>query len=342
MIGFTATAAPGAVRKARTRNSRTSAGSRVPTSPRATSGLPPPQSVSFRLIEDWYDSARDHSAAADPGRQALGRSESLTGTRPRSWRIEVAFVLVAAFGAGVVDAMAGGGGLIQLPALFAAFPDTPHPTLLGTGKLAGLAGTTERGRALHPPRAARLGTACCRPPAGAFVAALVGAWIATGVSAGAIPRAGAACCSRSCSLYTLLHKDLGRDHDRAARVGTAARWPRRARGVIGLYDGFFGPGTGSFLVFLFVRVFGLDFLHASASAKIVNAAANLAAILLFGLTGKIFWLLGLAMAVCNVVGAQVGSHLAIRHGSAFVRAVFIVVVSCLIAKTAWDALALSF
>ena len=91
-----------------------------------------------------------------------------------------------------------------------------------------------------------------------------------------------------------------------------------------------------------MRVFGLDFLHASASAKIVNAASNLAAILLFSLTGKILWLLGLAMAVCNVAGAQVGSHLAIRHGSGFVRAVFIAVVSCLIAKTAWDALALSF
>jgi hypothetical protein len=109
--------------------------------------------------------------------------------------------------------------------------------------------------------------------------------------------------------------------------------------VIGLYDGFFGPGTGSFLVFLFVRLFGLDFLHASASAKLVNAAANAAALLLFGLTVEIYWLLGLAMAACSVAGAQAGSHLAIRHGSGFVRAVFIVVVSCLIAKTAWDAIA---
>jgi uncharacterized membrane protein YfcA len=142
-------------------------------------------------------------------------------------------------------------------------------------------------------------------------------------------------------LYTLLHQDLGRIHEprQGRHRGALAT---AAAGVIGLYDGFFGPGTGSFLVFLFVRVFGLDFLHASASAKIVNAAANLAAILLFGLTGEIFWLMGLAMAVCNVAGAQVGSHLAIRHGSGFVRAVFIAVVSCLIAKTAWDALALSF
>jgi uncharacterized membrane protein YfcA len=92
-------------------------------------------------------------------------------------------------------------------------------------------------------------------------------------------------------------------------------------------------------MFLFVRVFGMDFLHASASAKVVNAAANLAAILLFGLTGEIFWLLGLAMAACNVLGALLGTHLAIRHGSGFVRSIFILVVGCLIAKTAWDAFA---
>ena len=103
------------------------------------------------------------------------------------------------------------------------------------------------------------------------------------------------------------------------RAGCAAG----TAGVIGLYDGFFGPGTGSFLVFLFVRLFGLDFLHASASAKIVNAATNAAAIILFGLTGELFWLLGLAMAACNVIGAQFGSHLAIRRGSGFVRKVFL-------------------
>lgn len=254
--------------------------------------------------------------------------------------IEVAFVLVAAFGAGIVDAMAGGGGLIQLPALFAVFPDTPHPTLLGTGKLAGLAGTTSA--AARFIRHVRIDWGLVLPAAGgAFVAALAGAWIATGISPARF-RALVPVLLAVVLLYTLLHRDFGRIHEprRQGRHGSALA--AGAAGAIGLYDGFFGPGTGSFLVFLFVRVFGLDFLHASASAKIVNAASNLAAILLFGLTGKILWLLGLAMAVCNVAGAQVGSHLAIRHGSGFVRAVFIAVVSCLIAKTAWDALALSF
>lgn len=251
---------------------------------------------------------------------------------------ETLLVLVAAFGAGVVDAMAGGGGLIQLPALFAAYPATPHPTLLGTGKLAGLAGTTSA--AARFIRHVRLDWGLVIPAAlGAFAAALVGAWIATRVPPVKF-RALVPFLLAGVLLYTVLHRDFGKIHQprRQGRHGRALA--AAGAGTIGLYDGFFGPGTGSFLVFLFVRVFGLDFLHASASAKIVNAAANLAAILLFGLTGQVFWLLGLAMAACNVAGAQLGSHLAIRHGSSFVRVVFIAVVSCLIAKTAWDALQL--
>jgi uncharacterized membrane protein YfcA len=253
--------------------------------------------------------------------------------------LQTVFVLVAAFGAGIVDAMAGGGGLIQLPALFAAYPTTPHPTLLGTGKLAGLAGTSSA--AVRFMRHVRLDWNLVLPAAaGAFVAAMIGAWVATRIPSVRF-RALVPVLLAVVLLHTLLHRDFGREHRprQGRHSGTLAA---AGAGAIGLYDGFFGPGTGSFLVFLFVRVFGLDFLHASASAKIVNAAANLSAILLFGLTGKIFWLLGLAMAACNVVGAQVGSHLAIRHGSGFVRSVFIAVVSCLIAKTAWDALKLSF
>ncbi|MFO1407687.1 MAG: TSUP family transporter [Steroidobacteraceae bacterium] len=253
--------------------------------------------------------------------------------------LEIPLLLSAAFGAGVVDAMAGGGGLIQLPALFAAYPTTPHTTLLGTGKLAGLAGTTSA--ALRYVRHVRLDRALvASASAAAFVAAVAGAWIATRIPPAGF-RALVPLLLALVFAYTLLHHDFGREH-RPRRTGHHGRWLAAAgAGAIGLYDGFFGPGTGSFLVFMFVRLFGLDFLHASASAKVVNAAANLAAILLFGLTGQVYWLLGLAMAACNVAGAQVGSHLAIRRGSGFVRLVFIAVVGCLIAKTALDALRLA-
>lgn len=246
-------------------------------------------------------------------------------------------MLAAAFGAGVIDAMAGGGGLIQLPALFAAYPATPHPTLLGTGKLAGFAGTTSA--MLRFMRHVRIDWRLVLPAAfAAFCAALVGAWIATRVAPDRF-RAMVPVLLALVLAYTLLHRDFGLEH-RPRGLGRRGRTLAAAgAGVIGLYDGFFGPGTGSFLVFLFVRGFGLDFLHASASAKVVNAAANVAAIVLFGLTGELLWLLGLAMAASNVAGAQFGSHLAIRRGSGFVRAVFLLVVGALIAKTAWDALA---
>jgi uncharacterized membrane protein YfcA len=251
--------------------------------------------------------------------------------------VGILFVLAAAFGAGVIDAMAGGGGLVQLPALFAVYPSTPPATLLGTGKLAGFAGTTSA--VLRFVKHVRIDWRLVLPAAvAAFAAALVGAWIATTIAPDRF-RALVPVLLTLVLAYTLLHEDFGRehrprDHGQRGRALAAA-----GAGIIGLYDGFFGPGTGSFLMFLFVRGFGLDFLHASASAKVVNAAANLAAILLFGITGELLWLLGLAMAVCNVTGAQVGSHLAIRRGSGFVRVVFLLVVGSLIAKTAWDALA---
>jgi uncharacterized membrane protein YfcA len=249
--------------------------------------------------------------------------------------VELAFVLTAAFGAGLIDAMAGGGGLIQLPALFAAYPTASHATLLGTGKLSGFAGTTSA--VLRFVRHVSIDWPLVLAAAsGAFVMALVGAWIATLVAPERF-RAMVPLLLTVVLLYTLLHRDFGTEHRPRRHDGHGRTLAAASAGLIGLYDGFFGPGTGSFLVFLFIRIFGLDFLHASASAKIVNAAANLAALLLFGITGHIEWLLGLGMAAFNVAGAQFGSHVAIRRGSRFVRVVFLVVVGCLIAKTALDA-----
>jgi uncharacterized protein len=106
--------------------------------------------------------------------------------------------------------------------------------------------------------------------------------------------------------------------------------------LIGFYDGFFGPGTGSFFVFLFVRLLGFDFLHASASAKLLNSATNFAALVLFALKGHVWWQVALVMAVANVVGSLLGTRLALKHGAGFVRGVFIVVVAALILKTGYD------
>ena len=106
---------------------------------------------------------------------------------------------------------------------------------------------------------------------------------------------------------------------------------------IGFYDGFFGPGTGSFFVFLFVRLLGYDFLNASASAKLLNCATNLAAISLFAFKGHVWWHYAVTLAIANVVGRMAGTHMALKHGTGFVRGIFIVVVSSLILKTGYDA-----
>lgn len=142
------------------------------------------------------------------------------------------------------------------------------------------------------------------------------------------------------AVYTLLKPDFGRAA-RASRVPPHRLfWVAVAVGaLLGFYDGIFGPGAGSFMIFAFVRLYGMDFLHASASAKIVNAATNAGAILLFAPQGHVLWALALGMAACNIAGAQLGSKLAIRHGSGFVRVVFLTMTLLLIAKIGWDTLA---
>jgi len=136
-------------------------------------------------------------------------------------------------------------------------------------------------------------------------------------------------------IYTLLRGQMGRTH--APRYqGRQEQFIACIIGLtIGFYDGFFGPGTGSFFVFLFVRALGYDFLHATVCAKLLNLSTNFAALCLFGITGHIWWALVLPMALANITGALLG--MALRYGSGFVRWIFIVVVSVLIVKTGADA-----
>ncbi len=249
--------------------------------------------------------------------------------------MELLFVSAASLLAGFIDAIVGGGGLVLVPALFAIFP-TAHPaTLLGTGKGAAVWGTAaaaaQYARRVDMPWAALL------PAAGlAFAGALAGAWMVTLISPDFLRRA-LPFVLGVVLLYTLMRKELGRAHAPtfAGRRLTAAAGLLGA--TIGFYDGFFGPGTGSFFVFLFVRWLGFDFLHASASAKLLNTASNLAALLLFALKGHVWWHYALVMALANVVGSLAGTRLALKHGSGFVRWVFIGVVGALILKTTWDA-----
>jgi uncharacterized protein len=138
-------------------------------------------------------------------------------------------------------------------------------------------------------------------------------------------------------LYVLWHKDLGARHAPVVFSVRRGCLALTAISGIGLYDGFFGPGTGSLLMLLFIRLYGFDFLQASAGARAVNVATNAGALLFFGIHGEIHWSLGVALGVCNAAGGVLGAHTAIKHGSRFVRLVYIAIVIALIAKTGADA-----
>ena len=249
--------------------------------------------------------------------------------------MELLIVSMASLLAGFVDSIVGGGGLILVPALFAVFPAAHPATLFGTNKGASVWGTAFA--TWQFSRRVEMRWAALLPAAGAgFVASFGGAWLVTVMSPDYLRKL-LPLVLLVVLIYTVAKKDLGRTHT-PRFSGAAEQWVAASVGaLIGFYDGFFGPGTGSFLVFLFVRLLGYDFLSASASAKLVNTATNLAALLLFVAKGHIWWHFVVAMAVANVVGSLLGTRLALKHGTGFVRVFFMIVVSALILKTGYDA-----
>jgi len=248
--------------------------------------------------------------------------------------MELFVVALASLLAGLVDSIVGGGGLILLPALFATFPQATPATLFGTNKSASIWGTAFA--TCQYSRKVMLPWRTLLPAAGAgLLGAFAGAWAVTRVDP-TLFRQALPLLLAALLFYTLARKDLGREH--APRL-SGRREAVVASGiglVIGFYDGFFGPGTGSFLVFAWVRWLGYDFLNASASAKLINTTTNFAALSLFAWQGHVWWHLAVAMALANVAGSLIGTRLALRHGAGFVRQVFILVVLALICKTAWD------
>ena len=241
---------------------------------------------------------------------------------------------VGALFAGFIDSVVGGGGLIQIPVLFTTLSSEVPATLFGTNKIASIFGTGNA--AFRYMQRVRIPWRTLVPATlAAFVFAFLGA-----MSVAWLPRE----LLRPLILvlliisaaYTFWRKDFGALHRPQHAGRREFAYALIVGGVIGFYDGFFGPGTGSFLIFLFIRFFGFDFLHASAAAKIVNVATNLAAIAYFAPNGYYLPVLAVVMAIGNIGGSFLGTHLALRHGSGFVRKVFLIVVSALIVKFAWD------
>lgn len=243
-------------------------------------------------------------------------------------------LFAGAFLAGMLDAVVGGGGLIQIPLLFSAIPQAAPGTVFGTNKVAAVFGTAAAAgryasRVEIPWRIAlpAAGAACICAYAGAMAVALLPRVLVRPLVLVLLV---------AVAIYTYARKDLGAiDERRPARTRDRVV-AMSVGGVLGFYDGFFGPGTGSFLIFLFVRLFGLDFLRASVTAKVVNVTTNGAALLFFAGHGFVLWSLGLGMAAFNIAGSLVGSHLALRRGAGFVRSAFLIVTSLLIAKFGYD------
>ncbi|MSR13787.1 MAG: sulfite exporter TauE/SafE family protein [Gammaproteobacteria bacterium] len=236
----------------------------------------------------------------------------------------------SAFFAGLIDAIAGGGGLIQLPSLLAAFPEQGPATLFGTNKSASIWGTLTA--ASRYWNRVKLEWGVLLP---ALLAALLGGWCgarAVSLLPVALLRPAILGLLIIVAYYTFTRHELGLAHVRRHSHRTETVYGVLIGAGMGFYDGIFGPGTGAFLVFLFVRVLGYDFLHASAFSKLVNCATNIAALGFFIPAGHVLWKIAGIMALCNVGGAFVGTSLALKHGSRFVRWIFLVVVLALIAK----------
>jgi uncharacterized membrane protein YfcA len=240
------------------------------------------------------------------------------------------FLLAASFFAGFVDSIAGGGGLIQLPALLIGLPKSETAEVLGTNKLSAVFGTTT---------AAALYRKQIRPDPKVLIAMGVPAFL--GSAGGAVLASKIPTSSMRpmvlvlliiVAIYTWFKPDLGKfenlRHHSKRRVQIAAI----AGAVIGFYDGIFGPGTGSFLMLILVASLGYAFITASAIAKVVNVATNVGAILVFGIHGAVIWQIGIIMGVANISGAIIGSRLAIKGGSTLVRKVFLIVTVALIIK----------
>jgi uncharacterized membrane protein YfcA len=240
------------------------------------------------------------------------------------------FLLVASFFAGFIDSIAGGGGLIQLPALLIGLPKSDTAEVLGTNKLSSIFGTSTAA-ALYRKQIKPDPKVLLAMGLPALLGSAGGAMLASKIPTSSM-RPMVLVLLIIVAVYTWFKPDLGKfenlRHLPKRRIQIAAL----AGVIIGFYDGIFGPGTGSFLMLILVASLGYAFITASAIAKVVNVATNVGAIFVFGINGAVIWQIGIIMGVANISGAIIGARLAIKGGSTLVRKVFLLVTLALIVK----------
>jgi uncharacterized membrane protein YfcA len=244
----------------------------------------------------------------------------------------VLFLLAGSFFAGFIDSIAGGGGLIQLPALLIGLPKSETAEVLGTNKLSAVFGTTTAA-ALYRKQIKPDPKVLIAMGIPAFLGSAGGALLASKIPTSSM-RPMVLVLLIIVAIYTWFKPDLGKfenlRHLPKRRIQIAAG----AGVVIGFYDGIFGPGTGSFLMLILVASLGYAFITASAIAKVVNVATNVGAIMVFGINGAVIWQIGIVLGIANIAGAIIGARLAIKGGSTLVRKVFLFVTVALIVKVA--------
>jgi uncharacterized membrane protein YfcA len=246
----------------------------------------------------------------------------------------IILLCLAAFFAGFVDAVVGGGGLIQTPIGLILLPSLPVAAVIGTLKIPAASGTSFAAYQYMKKVNVNwriLGIMMLL----AFPSAFLGSTLLTYVSNDFMKPLLLVVLSLL-AVYTYAKKNFGQHQEKTISSRTQIFNAIGISFIVGLYDGFIGPGTGSFLVVAFIAIMGFDFLQASANAKMVNLATNFGSICLFMLKGKIIWVIALPMAVSNALGGFLGSKLAINKGNGFIRIFFLIVVIGTLIRFAYD------
>jgi len=250
--------------------------------------------------------------------------------------LTITLLCIAAFVAGFVDAIVGGGGLIQTPAGLICLPNLPVASVIGTLKIPAFCGTASA--AVQYLRRIRMNWRLLLPMMiCATCCAFCGSFLLTKVH-NTFMKPLLLVVLIIVAIYTYTKKSFGQHTEKTHSPTQQLLLAIAISIVIGFYDGFIGPGAGSFLVLGFIAFLGFDFLHASAYAKMVNLATNFGSISLFFLKGKIIWPIAIPMAVCNAIGGIAGAKLALAKGNKFIRSFFLIVVICTLLRFAYDVL----
>ncbi|MES2004276.1 MAG: TSUP family transporter [Bacteroidota bacterium] len=239
-----------------------------------------------------------------------------------------------AFSAGFVDAIVGGGGLIQTPASLVLLPQLPVATVIGSLKIPAFTGTGFATIQYLKKVTVnwRLAALMCIT---AFFAAFMGSEVLTLVS-NRYMKPVIFVILIIVAIYTYTKKNFGQHAHKTHSAKRELVYALLISSIIGFYDGFIGPGAGSFLVLAFISLLGFDFLHASANAKLINLSTNFGSIVLFLLKGTILWSIALPMAVCNGLGGMLGARLAIAKGNRFIRIFFLLVITATLLRFGYD------